>query len=177
MGRVIKKIWNLINTLLIGVVLVLAIALAGVRVFGIDLYVVLSSSMEPEYMTGSVIYVKDVDTSTLDVGDDITFRMSGDTVATHRIIEVTQQDGQTAYRTQGIANDMPDANLVLESQVVGSPIFTVPQLGYFVEYLHSTSGIYATVTIGIVLLLMVILPDVIFGSDDKKDKKKAKESK
>ncbi len=59
-----------------GVVLVLAalmlVAFAGVRLFGLTPYAVLSGSMEPEYPTGSLIYVRDVDPADVAVGDAIT---------------------------------------------------------------------------------------------------------
>ena len=40
---------------------VLALLLVGVRLFGMQVFTVLSGSMEPTYQTGSLIYVKDVD--------------------------------------------------------------------------------------------------------------------
>lgn len=57
-----KKIWNSITVVLVAAVVVLAMALVGVRLFGLDVYFVLSGSMEPVYQTGSVIYVKEADT-------------------------------------------------------------------------------------------------------------------
>lgn len=171
MKQTIKKIWNWVNGVLIGLVIFLAVALVGVRLFGLDIYVVLSGSMEPEYKTGSVIYVKETDTAELEVRDVITFRLNGDTIATHRIIEVTEVDGETAFRTKGDANDLEDGTAVPASQVIGEPVFTIPYLGYLVEYIQSPSGRYATIAAGAFLLLMVFLPDVIFGNDKKSKEK------
>lgn len=167
----IKKIWNWVNGVLIGLVVLLAIALAGVRLVGWDIYVVLSGSMEPEYRTGSVIYVKEADPEDLGVQDVITFRLDEDTIATHRIIEITEIDGQAAFRTKGDANEREDAAAVPVSQVVGTPVFTIPYLGYLVEYIHSTSGRYATIAMGATLLFLVFLPDILFGEDEKKKEK------
>ena len=172
----IKKIWNFISSVLIGLVALLAVAIVGVRVFGLDVYVVLSPSMEPAYMTGSVIYVKEVDVDRLKVGDPITFYLTADTIATHRIIEVTEADGQKAFRTQGDANELEDAGAVPESQVVGMPVFTIPYMGYLVTYIQSPSGRYATIGVGAILLLLVILPDIIFG-EDKKEKNSLSEER
>ena len=69
-------------------VVLLAVALVGVRLIGLNPYVVLSGSMEPTYHVGSLIYVKDVDYKELKDGDPITFMLSEDAIATHRIIEV-----------------------------------------------------------------------------------------
>lgn len=71
--KTIRKIWDGITTILVVMVVLLAIALVGVRVVGLQVYTVLSGSMEPAYPTGSVIYVKEVDYKTLEVGDPITF--------------------------------------------------------------------------------------------------------
>lgn len=168
----VLKVWNAVNGVLIGLAVLLAIALVGVRLVGLDIYVVLSGSMEPEYKTGSVIYVKEINPEDLEVRDVITYRLDEDTIATHRIIEVTEKDGQTAFRTKGDANELEDAAVVMASQVVGTPVFTIPYLGYLVAYIHSTSGRYATIAAGATLLLLLFLPDMLFG-EDKKSKEKA----
>lgn len=172
MSQTIKKVWNCINSVLIGLVVLLAIALVGVRLVGLEPYTVLSGSMEPAYMTGSVIYVKEADTDTLQAGDVITFHLSGDTLATHRITEVTEVNGERAFRTKGDANEVEDASAVPAEQVIGTPVFTIPYLGYLASYLQSPSGRYATIAVGALLLLMVFLPDMIFGSE-KKSKERA----
>ena len=59
--KAVKKIWDWISGILVAVVVLLAIALVGVRVVGLQPYVVLSGSMEPAYHVGSLIYVKSVD--------------------------------------------------------------------------------------------------------------------
>ena len=60
MSTTIKRIWNWVSSVLVGIVVLLAIALVGVRVVGLQPYVVLSGSMEPTYHVGSLIYVKSV---------------------------------------------------------------------------------------------------------------------
>ena len=87
--RTIKKIWNLINTLLVTVVVLLAIALVGVRLVGLTPYAVLSGSMEPTYHVGSLIYVRDVAPEDVQVGDALTFVVNEDLlVATHRVVDI-----------------------------------------------------------------------------------------
>ena len=84
----LKKILNALTTIIVVMVVILAIMLVGVRLFGLQVYSVLSGSMEPEYPVGSLIYVKKVDYKELKVGDPITFLLDKDTVVTHRIIVV-----------------------------------------------------------------------------------------
>ena len=86
MKQSVKKIWNILSSVLVALVVILAIALVGTRLIGLNTYVVLSGSMEPAYETGSLLYVKEVPYTELEVGDVITFMLDEDTVATHRIV-------------------------------------------------------------------------------------------
>lgn len=89
--RAFRKIWSLISTLVVIVIVFLAIALVGVRLVGLTPYTVLSGSMEPTYHVGSLIYVKDVDPSEIRVGDPITFVVNEDLlVATHRVVNIEE---------------------------------------------------------------------------------------
>jgi len=101
-----KKVWSVATTVLVILVVLLAIALAGVRLLGFQVYAVTSGSMEPTYPTGSLLYVKSVDVKELKVGDAITFLLDEKTVATHRIIEVlpdADDPDVIRFRTKGDA--------------------------------------------------------------------------
>lgn len=176
MGHTIKKIWNIVTSVLVGLVVLLAVALVGVRLIGLNPYVVLSGSMEPTYHVGSLIYVKDVDYKTLEVGDPITFMISEDTVATHRIIEVLvdEEDPETIrYFTKGDANEAPDGSSVHYKNVIGMPVFTIPYLGYLSNYIQSPPGLYVAIAVGAILIMLVFLPD-LFEDDEKEDKEEKK---
>lgn len=177
MGKTIKKIWNIITNIIVVLAVILAVALVGVRLVGLQVFTVLSGSMEPTYHVGSLIYVKDVDYKELEAGDVITFMLDEDTVATHRITEVVPDEEEPdtlRYRTKGDANDAEDGKLVHYKNVIGSPVFTIPYLGYFADYIQNPPGTYVAISVGAVLLLLVFLPD-LFSSDDKdKEKKKTK---
>ena len=72
--------------------MLLVVLLIGVRLFGIEPHIVLSGSMEPEIMTGSLVYVKRVtpeEAQNLKVGDTVTYLTdSKGTKVTHKIYEV-----------------------------------------------------------------------------------------
>lgn len=154
----------------------LAVALVGVRLVGLNTYVVLSGSMEPTYHTGSLLYVKSVDPQDLRVGDPITFMLNEDTVATHRIIEILPDEEDSSvlrFRTQGDANDAPDGTPVHYKNVIGKPVFSVPYLGYFANFVQNPPGLYFAIGFAVVLVLLVFLPDLLDDSD-KKGKGKGK---
>lgn len=173
MGKTVKKVWNIVTSIIVGLAVLLAIALVGVRLVGFQVFTVLSGSMEPTYHVGSLIYVKDVDYKELQSGDVITFLLDEDTVATHRIVEVVpdEDDPETLrYRTKGDANDAEDGSLVHYKNVIGSPVFAIPKLGYFADYIQNPPGTYVALCAGAVFLLLVFLPD-LFSSYDKDEKK------
>ena len=175
--RTFKKLWNWMTTVLVCAVVILALLLVGVRLVGFQVFTVLSGSMEPTYHVGSLIYVKDVDPFELESGDVITFMLSEETIATHRIIEVVPDEVDASvvrFRTQGDANEAPDGSLVHYKNVIGSPVFTIPKLGYVANYIQNPPGTYIAISAGAILLLLVFIPDLF---DEEEDKKKAKKRK
>lgn len=173
----IKKIWDVTSSVLVGVVVLFAVLLIGVRLFGVQVYSVISGSMEPEYPVGSLIYVKEVKPSEVQVGDVITFVLSNKTPATHRVIGI-DKDNQLFY-TQGDANyqinDETGEKVYMEdppvhfNYLIGKPVFKIPVLGYIAYYIQHPPGMYIAIAAGAILLILVFLPDLF-----KKEKKETK---
>ena len=78
MPKWLKKAWSILSTVMVVLVVLFAVLLVGVRVFGIQVYSVISGSMEPEYPVGSLIYVKKVDPDEIKVRDVITYVLPND---------------------------------------------------------------------------------------------------
>lgn len=173
MKTMIKKIGNVVTTVLVVAVVLLAIALAGVRLFGLQVYTVLSGSMEPAYHVGALLYDKKVDPAQLRPGDVITFMLDEETIVTHRIVEVVPDEEDPSvirFRTKGDANAAEDGSLVHYKNVLGTPVFTIPKLGYFANFVQQPPGLYVAIAFGAVLVLLAFLPDLL--DDDKKKKGK-----
>lgn len=185
MSKTFKKIWNLITTLIVIAAVLLAVLLVGVRLAGLQVFTVLSGSMEPTYHTGSLIYVKKVDAAKLSEGTVITFMLDEDTVATHRIVGVVPDEdepGVVRYRTKGDANEAEDGSLVHYKNVIGTPVFSIPKLGYLANYIQHPPGTYVAVSAGAAVLLLMFLPELIGmmrgdGEEDKPPKEKAPREK
>ena len=170
----IKKIWDVTSSVLVGVVVIFAVLLIGVRLFGIQVYSVISGSMEPEYPVGALIYVKEVKPSEVEVGDVITFVLSNETPATHRVIAI-DKEAQLFY-TQGDANyqinEETGEKVYMEdppvhfNNLIGKPVFKIPVLGYIAYYIQHPPGMYIAIAAGAILLILVFLPDLF-----KKEKK------
>ena len=172
MRKIVLKIWNTFTTILVAAVVLLAIALVGVRLVGLQVFTVLSGSMEPAYHTGSLIYVKDIDPAEIKAGQVITFMLNEDTVATHRVVEVIPDEEDASvlrFKTKGDANDTVDGSLVHYKNVIGTPVFTIPYLGYIANYIQKPPGLYIAISVGAIILLLVFLPD-LFAEEEKKEK-------
>ncbi len=177
--KIINGVLKTISWVIVFAVVAFAVALVGVKLFGVQVYTVLSGSMEPVYKTGAVIYVVDVDPAELKVGDDITFKLSESTTATHRIIAIEQDENDPSvfqFRTQGVANDVEDASPVSPEQVIGKPVFTIPYLGYVAAYIQQPPGLYVGLTLGAALLLLVVIVEMI-TEDKSAEKGRSKKAK
>lgn len=172
MNSKVKKIWNTITSVLVILVVLVAVALVGVRLFGFQVYTVLSGSMEPEYHVGSLIYTKEVNHHDLEVGDDITFMINESTLVTHRIIEIVPDEEDSdvlRFRTKGIANEDEDLNLVHYKNVVGKPVFSIPYLGYVAHYVQHPPGTYIAIAVAAVVLLLSLIPDLLSKEEEEKN--------
>ena len=155
-----KKIWNTISSVLVVLVVILAVFLMGSRLVGLQVYHVISPSMEPTYSVGDLLYVKTVDPDSVKVGDPITFVLNEDlVVATHRVVDIDQENRQ--FTTKGDANKTEDAAPVHFNNLVGVPVFSVPLLGYVSAYIQSPPGMYVAIAFGVALLAIVFLPDLM----------------
>lgn len=169
--KTLRKTWNIISTVLVSLVVLLALLLVGARVFGLQVFTVLSGSMEPTYHTGSLIYVKKVDPYTIQSGQVITFMLDEDTIATHRVVAVVPDEEDASvirFRTKGDANASEDGGLVHYKNVIGTPVFTIPYLGYVASYIQHPPGMYVAIAAGAVLLMLTFLPD-IFAPEEKSE--------
>ena len=159
MPKKVKKIWDTVTTTLVILVVIFAIFLMGSRLVGLQVFNVISGSMEPTYSVGDLLYVKTVDPDSVRVGDPITFVLNEDlVVATHRVVGIDKENRQ--FTTKGDANGTEDAAPVHFNNLIGVPVFAIPLLGYVSAYIQSPPGMYVAIGLGIILLAVVFLPDV-----------------
>lgn len=162
-----KRALNILSGVLLAAVIVLAVLLVGVRVVGITPYVVLSDSMAPEFRTGAIVYTQPVSASQVQVGDIITFRVSDDVVASHRVIEVSGSGEDASFTTKGDANEVADSTPVTAGNLVGRVVFTLPALGAALEFVHTTPGMVVAVAVGLLIILLIALPGIIWPAPRK----------
>ena len=133
--------------------------------------VVQSGSMEPAIKMGSVVIVKPINDYQID--DVITFvnPKKQQELITHRIIDLEVNEGTTSYIVKGDANEDPDARKVARNEIVGKILFSVPYLGFAVDF--------AKKPLGFASIIIVPATIIIFDEMKKifKEMKKKKEEK
>lgn len=149
--KVLKIVSNLITVVLFVNLILMAFLVVSSKAsggepqaFGYQLKTVLSGSMEPTFQTGSVIAVQPLNMEerrSLKKGDVITFQTSEDILVTHRIIGVKTSGEHVIYETKGDNNKTADMDPVLAENVKAVYSgFTIPYLGYFIDFAQSKEG-------------------------------------
>lgn len=153
------KALSAVATVLLLAVMAVALPFSLPKLFGYQIYNVLTQSMEPAMPVGSAIYVKRCDPQALRQGEIITYRLSEATglVQTHRVVENDTQAKQLI--TKGDANALPDVDPVSYERVVGKVVVCIPVLGTVSEMLHSGPGVTACVAIFALAIILWTLAD------------------
>jgi signal peptidase len=109
--------------------------------------------MEPALHVGSIVII--APQTNYKVGDVITFGEIGNakTPTTHRIKDVKIVDGNAVYLTQGDANESADSHEVAQSEVVGKVLFSIPFIGYALNFVKQPLGFGLVIIIPAVLII------------------------
>ena len=158
-----RAIINAITTTVFVLTLLFAFLVAGIRLFGLDPYTVLSGSMEPTYHVGSVIYVKETSVAELEEGMPITYTLDNTLVVTHRIVEVLVDENDPTnvkYMVKGDANKDIDGTPIPFGNVIGRPVFSIPLLGYICHFVQNPPGTFIVIGVLALFVLLAFLPDL-----------------
>lgn len=155
-----KKVWSVVSSVLIGIVVLAAVFLLGSRLVGFRIFNIVSGSMEPKYSVGDLIYVKEVDPATVRPGDVITFVLNEDlVVATHRVTRIDSE--KQHFYTKGDANETEDGSPVHFKNLIGVPQFAIPGLGYVSDFIQHSPGMYITIAAVAILMVLAFIPDFV----------------
>jgi signal peptidase len=125
----------------VSVALVAILAIVGARLFGYYPHIMHGGSMGSAAPLGSVAFIEDVPTESLNVGDVIVFRppSSGEAPEPlmHRIVSIEEVDGQRVFSTKGDANGSADPWELRLTGEGGRLVFFVPYVGYLLWFLQT----------------------------------------
>ncbi len=118
--------------------------------------VVLTDSMYPEIKSGDLIVCRAAEPEDIAVGDVISFFDpvgNGSSMITHRVMEVTRENGSLAWKTKGDANNVEDTALVPAENLVGIYRSRFAGVGNFVMFMQTVPGLILCVVCPIVVLV------------------------
>lgn len=168
-----KKALNVIKTTLVWLIVALAVFMMIFTIvsvttfnrndrdlFGYKAYIVNSDSMAAtDFNAGDLIFVKEVDASTLKEGDIITFisqntESFGETV-THKIRKLTRDaGGNPGFITYGTTTNTDDATVVTYPYVLGKYQTHLPYVGTFFNFLKTPQGYIVCIFVPFMLLIL-----------------------
>jgi signal peptidase I len=132
-----RRVGNALCALLIAAGILFGLFLIGPALMGWERYVIISGSMTGTYDRGSLVFDEVVPTSTLKVGDVITYKPPPDSgpkgLVTHRIVKIFRdpKTGDRVYRTKGDANPAADPwRFFLQDKKVARVVTGVPKAGF-----------------------------------------------
>lgn len=168
-----KKTLNIISTVLVWALVVATVGMmiftlisvntfdqANRSIFGYKILIVRTDSMKAtDFDAGDIIFVKNVDPSTLQAGDIIAFISQnpsnfGETV-THKIRELTTDaNGDPAFITYGTTTDTNDETPVIYPFILGKYTGKIPNVGTFFQFLKTTPGYILCILVPFLLLIL-----------------------
>lgn len=174
----VKTIWNIFMKILTIVIAIVSIIIIVQKVtnnkesfFGYRIFRVQTGSMIPKYQIGDVILVKEKDIDKIKIGDDVTYLGKEGVVKgiliTHRVKDIEEIDGQKAFHTQGIANNLEDP-VVYGDQINGVVQFKMYFLTLICKMLNNKYIFYLC---GILPLTIYVFFRVFKNSRDKYEKR------
>ena len=118
--------------------------------------IVLTDSMYPTIESGDLIICHTEDPENIVEGDIISFfdpAGNGTSIVTHRVLEVTSQDGELAFKTKGDGNNVEDQLLVPAKNLVSVYQSRIPGAGNVAMFMQTTPGLIVCVVLPLCLLV------------------------
>lgn len=161
----ILKIGKAILNILTTICIVIGILFVVLFFLGIQPYVVVSGSMEPEIKTGSVCFInKNAKYEEVRIGDVIAFKIKSGEYATHRVCNISEE----GITTKGDANRVEDDIITTRDNFIGKNIFSIPNAGVVITVIQSPSG---KIILGTIILVLFVAA-VLVGTPGKNKKSK-----
>jgi len=120
--------------------------------------------MEPKISKGSVVINQWTDQKNLKVDDIITYQHPSDKkiiYVTHRIVKIDKTGLLWRFETKGDANPAPDFDLVTQAGTEGKVIFTIPLIGYLIEFFKTPVGFILLIALPLLIFIVWQIRDVL----------------
>ena len=119
---------NFIGTTIVLAIVTIVVALVSCR-FTFGVLVIGSRSMTGSINKGDAILYKAYDDQKISVGDVIIFEKNGSKIV-HRVVQITDVNGNIRYFTKGDSNDTVDEGYITSDDIFGVVEFRIKYIGY-----------------------------------------------
>lgn len=166
---IIKSIATFFIVCVFSIIFLQRVSNNSINLAGFSIYTVVTESMYPKYKVYDMILVKSVDTKSIKVHDDVVYKgekadFQGK-IVTHRVEDITEDNGVLTFTTKGINNDIEDP-LVNENQIMGKVVHKLLLLSLISKVINNTYGFYFLI---FVPLVVVIFLEVMESIEEKKE--------
>lgn len=165
---IIKSIATFFIVCVFSIIFLQRVSNNSINLAGFSIYTVVTESMYPKYKVYDMILVKSVDTKSIKVHDDVVYKGEKSDfqgkIVTHRVEDITEDNGVLTFTTKGINNDIEDP-LVNENQIMGKVVHKLLLLSLISKVINNTYGFYFLI---FVPLVVVIFLEVMESIEEKK---------
>ena len=169
---IIKSIATFFIVCVFSIIFLQRVSNNSINLAGFSIYTVVTESMYPKYKVYDMILVKSVDTKSIKVHDYVVYKGEKSDfqgkIVTHRVEDITEDNGVLTFTTKGINNDIEDP-LVNENQIMGKVVHKLLLLSLISKVINNTYGFYFLI---FVPLVVVIFLEVMESIEEKKELKK-----
>jgi len=173
--KVLKNIlklleWLLFITLII-ILFLVASPLLPTKNY-ISTHVVSTGSMEPAIKTGSIVF-STLQNQEINKGDIIVFTSPDNQEITviHRVMDIEENE----YTTKGDNNENKDSWVVFKNDIKGEVIFSLPYIGYVIDFMKSPIGFGISIGIPALILILTFIKKIKDGINEEVDKRTKEE--
>ncbi|MBQ9156982.1 MAG: signal peptidase I [Eubacterium sp.] len=129
---------RLLGTAILLIVIAVTASIVIPQIRGIDVYHIISGSMEPEIPVGSAVYINTrIPPEDIKEKDVIAFA-SGESTVVHRVTRNQVVEGY--FNTRGDANDEEDFNDIGYNQYIGKVVNHIPYVGEIMMIFTTSIG-------------------------------------
>lgn len=185
-GKILKWTMSIVIILIVSVIVIQRVSNNKFTLGGYSIFTVVTESMIPKYKVGDMLLARDVDVSSIKVGDDVVYMgrvgtFSGK-IVTHQVVEI--EDGSPLkFHTKGI-NNMIEDPVVDGEQILGRVVTKLTILSLISKLISNQYGFFFIIFVPIVVLVFGIIIDLVndkekrvIGHEKKGDKKGTKTKK
>lgn len=177
----VSKVFTIISDILYWIVFIFIVVLLFIvcvqrfsnnelSIGGIRIYNVSTESMLSKYSVGDIILAKDVDPSTLKIGDDIAYNGKADQlegkIITHEIQSISKNDdGSYTIITKGVQNDIEDP-AINSDQIKGKIIKKLLILSAISKVASNNFGLFFAIFIPVAVIIFINMIRIMNATDE-----------